>query len=187
MKYLKTYKLFENYYEDEGFDKITFPYFSKLKFDIDSNYEDIDISNFEFYDYPNDKCYNIEFEKDNDYHYAEFNKDESSWVCSLSEYIHNKKDIKELYNAILSGCLRSLGSIRIDNMLEQINEREKSNKDINNKIKEFIRLKNDIEKSTIYQKYLLDKGDILKLMNIKKLKPSIESQIMDIKKQSDWS
>ena len=188
MKYLKTYKLFESEEEDEEiYSPIIFPDFSELTFDIDSNYDDIDISVFEFFDYPNNKCYDIEFTKNNDYNYGEFNKEKESWICSLSEYIHEQEDIDELYNAILKGCLKNLGNHKIDSMLEQIEERMKYNERKNEKIKEFMRLKDDMENSVEYQAYLLKKGDIPRLMRIKNLKPVISNKLKDVKKQTEWS
>jgi len=45
----------------------------------------------------------------------------------------------------------------------------------------------DIETSYEYQKDLLDKGDIEKLLSIKKIHPKIEPIMKDIKKQNDWN
>lgn len=50
-----------------------------------------------------------------------------------------------------------------------------------------IELKDDVEKSFNYQKHLLDKGDISKLMKIKELQPYIKDKLKDAKKQSEWS
>ena len=48
-------------------------------------------------------------------------------------------------------------------------------------------IKTDIENLYEYQKYLLEKGEISKLLNIENLNPEIELQMKDITKQKEWS
>ena len=50
-----------------------------------------------------------------------------------------------------------------------------------------LRLRDDVEKSYEYQKYLFDKGEIDKLVKIKELQPGIEDKLKDVKKQSEWN
>ena len=77
----------------------------------------------------------------------------------------------------------------VGRMFNNIN---KSNEELTYKISNntfyFIgRLKENVENELKYQQYLLDKGDIKKLIKIKELHPEIESKMKTIKKLDDWS
>ena len=97
--------------------------------------------------------------------------------------IKNKSNYNKLYKKIMNDISSFMPKLYDDikKYIDYMNSRNFAEDSI------IVKIKNDIENLYEYQKILLEKGEIGRLMNIKKLNPEIESQMKDITKQKEWS
>jgi len=78
-------------------------------------------------------------------------------------------------------------------MLDEINTIQKdllsryNPNNMNERMKIYVKFKDEIENSYKYQKFLYDNGDIERLLKLPKLNTIIDNKMNDIKKQTEWS
>ena len=206
MKYLKTYKLFEEFLVESlsySIYDIMISNLNNMKFYIDQSH-DLKECSFEYYDTDSRMKYNIRF-MSHGVEYQEFKPDiDDNYIIRFTRskmielYESDEKErkvIDSLFYVIVDSCLNNLDTLieGINNILDNVNESEEqritrlSIKNINFMFKMYIKFRDEIETSYKYQKYLLDKGDLIRLSKIKKLNPKIEPMVTDVKKQTEWS